>query len=128
MTLGWLFEDESSPGTEEALESLRDSEAFAPAIWPFEVANGIAVAERRRLCTLADAATFLHLLSSLPIRVEPPPTGRAVGALLSLARESGLSAYDAAYLELAMREGLPLASQDRRLRDAGRRMGVAAFK
>lgn len=128
MALSWFFEDESSPGADEALESLKDSEALVPAIWPFEIANSLAVAERRRRCTAADSASYLNLLSSLPIRVEAPPAGRALDTVLSVARESGLSAYDAAYLDLAMREGLALATQDRRLREAGRRMGVAAYR
>lgn len=126
--MSWLFEDESSPGADEALESLKDSEALVPAIWRFEIANSLAVAERRRRCTTADSASYLNLLSSLPIRVEAPPAGRALDTILSVARESSLSAYDAAYLELAMREGLPLATQDRRLREAARRVGIAAYR
>lgn len=99
-----------------------------PAIWPFEIANSLAVAERRRRCTPADSASFLRLLSSLPIRVEAPPTGRALDTVVSVARESGLSAYDAAYLELAMREGLALATQDQRLRKAAQRLGVGTYR
>jgi predicted nucleic acid-binding protein len=128
VAMSWFFEDEISSAGQEAFQALRDSEALVPAIWPFEIGNSLAVAERRRRCTPADSASFLRLLSSLPIRVEAAPTGRAMDTVLSVARESGLSAYDAAYLDLAMREGLPLSTHDKRLRDASQRLGVAPFR
>ena len=97
---------------------------MVPALWPLEVGNVLAVAERRRVLTGAEVVRFLGLLASLPILVDGPPHIPDLHLLLALAREHRLSAYDAAYLHLAMRERLPLASRDRRLRAAARAVGV----
>jgi len=127
VALSWGFEDETTPYTEAVLEALAECEAVVPAIWPLEVGNGILMAERRGRLSHADAVQFLTLLRQLPIRVEPEPPERMLGEILALAREQGLSTYDASYLDLAMRLGLPLATQDDQLREAAARCGVRVY-
>lgn len=124
VTLAWCFENEATPYTEAVLERLGDTEALVPAIWPLEVANVLLVGERRKRLTEADTAHFVELLATLPITVEEEGLTEALGPVLALAREQGLSANDASYLELAARRGLSLATQDRRLSLAATRVGV----
>ena len=90
-----------------------------------EVANILALAERKARITAARVAEFVNLIDGLPIEIDEDTTVRALKQVLDLARAARLTAYDARYLELAMRRGLPLASKDARLRDAAKRLGVA---
>jgi predicted nucleic acid-binding protein len=129
VTLAWCFPDESTAYTEGILDLLAaGAEATTPALWPFEVANALLMAERRKRITTAQVASVLQRIASLPLRVDPIHVDRAFGQILSSAREEKLTAYDAAYLELAMREDLPLASLDDQLRQAARSAGVALVR
>ncbi len=128
VALAWCFEDEANSYTEAVLEALAEGEALVPTVWPLEVGNGLLVAERRGRLTQADTVQFLALLQQLPIAVEPETPERMLGELLSLAREYRLSSYDASYLDLAMRRGLPLATQDKGLRQAAARCGVRVYQ
>jgi predicted nucleic acid-binding protein len=83
--------------------------------------------ERRKRSTQAKAAKWLRLLAALPIAVDTQTPGLAFAPILALARSHGLTAYDAAYLELAVRLGLPLAARDRRLEKAAQEVGVPLF-
>ena len=96
-----------------------------PALWPFEVANALASAQRRDRITAKGIDLFLEQLRQLPIHVERREALWLCKAAIALAREHSLSAYDAAYLELAKREGLPLATLDETLRRAAQLAGVA---
>lgn len=124
ITLAWLFEDERSEAADELLARLDTETAAVPSVWPLEVANVIAGAERRRRITAARRAEFVAQLETFAIMVDEETADRAFSRILDLARQQQLSAYDAAYLELAMRLGIPLASKDRELRDAAERVGV----
>lgn len=124
VAMAWCFEDQANAMTDRVLASLGEHEALAPSIWPLEVANVLLVAERQKVITEADSARFLNLLGALPILVEDVSFSRATGSILTTGRERNLSAYDAAYLDLAMRTGSALASRDRRLRSAARQAGV----
>ncbi len=124
VAMAWCFEDETNPYTEAVLQDLADAGAVVPSIWPLEVANVLLVAERRKKISKAQSRRFVELLQSLPIDVDEVSTARAWDGVLSLAREQYLSAYDAAYLELAMREGLPVATADNDLKKAAKRCGV----
>lgn len=124
VTLAWCFEDEATPFTDQVLDRLDGDSAFVPAIWPLEIANGLRSAERRGRLQPADSAHFTELLRALPIIVEGGSIDRAFSMVLDIARAYELTSYDASYLELAMREGLPLATQDRRLITAAGRAGV----
>jgi predicted nucleic acid-binding protein len=120
----WCFEDEEDDYAYKTLETLAEDPVVVPAVWPLEVANAILASERRGRLSAADTVRFLELLSGLPISVESVTMGHALDVVLDTARTYGLTSYDAAYLELAMRHGLPLATLDRRLADAAGRAGV----
>jgi predicted nucleic acid-binding protein len=124
IALAWHFEDEVSEYADRILDRLREDRAAAPSIWPSEVANALLVAERRGRLSPARVARAVELLLELPVSIHDTAADLALGPVLDLARTHGLSAYDAAYLELAMREGLPLATQDEALRAAAQRVGV----
>jgi predicted nucleic acid-binding protein len=95
-----------------------------PGLWWLEVANGLVMAERRRRIKSAESVAFVAMIEELPIIADEATGARALHETMSLAREHRLTAYDAAYLELAMRVGLPLATGDRSLRAAAERAGV----
>jgi len=124
VALAWCFPDESDPGAREVLRTLRTADALVPAIWPLEVANALLVAERSKRLAPPDATRFLALLEELPLRVDVPILSRALRETRALAKAYGLSSYDAAYLELAMREGVPLATLDEPLRKAARKAQI----
>lgn len=107
-----------------AFERLAVSEALAPILFFFEVRNALAVNERRGRATQQGSNEFLRRLVRLPIRFAPLPDD---DVLMALARKHRLTIYDAAYLELAVREGLPLATLDRALEKAAVAEGVALF-
>jgi predicted nucleic acid-binding protein len=125
VALAWCFVDEGSPEADAALGRLEREDAIAPAIWPLEVANGLRTAERRGRLDLADVPRIRDLLLSLPVEVEPVALTVALGEITEAARRLDLTAYDAAYLQLAARRGLPLATIDERLRRAATVAGVA---
>ena len=124
VALAWSFRDERNAYAHRVLRRLEDDPALVPAVWMLEVANGLLVADRRGRFTAADVAQVYGVLADLPIEWSDLTLDQALGPVLDLARVHGLSAYDAAYLELAMREGLPLATQDDALRGAAERAGV----
>ena len=124
IAMAWCFADEADAVADSVLDRLSEDTALVPSVWPLEVANVLLVAERRDRITAAHAARFLDLLSALPIVVDETTQARAWGPVRSLGREHGLSSYDAAYLELAMRAGVPLASRDSVLRSGAEACGV----
>lgn len=124
--LAWCFADEADAASEALLERLAGGDtAEVPAIWALEIANVLAAAERRHKLTAADVAEAVALYEPLAIHVDEDTSRRSLNEILGLARRTQLSSYDAAYLELAMRLGLPLATRDADLRAAARRAGVA---
>ena len=108
------------------LGALTQTTAVVPGLWLLELANALVVAERRGRMTAAETSRFLHLVQRLPVEVETMGF-EAIPEVLSLARAYGLSAYDAAYLALAMRRGLPVATLDDRLRGAAEKAGVGLY-
>lgn len=124
VTMSWCFEDETSPATESILDMLADGFALVPSLWSLEVANVLLAAERRKRLTEAQSVRFVELLRSLPITIDEDTSSRAFRETMLLAREHGLSSYDAAYVELALREGLPLATRDIHLKRAARKCGI----
>lgn len=124
VALAWCFEDESSAGADAVLDRLADGEAFVPDLWFLEVGNALLGAERRGRLGQAESTRLLELLRQLPIRVEETPSSRTWGEILGLARAHRLSTYDALYLDLAMRLGIPLATLDEDLRQAALRNGL----
>ncbi len=128
VALSWCFPDEAGDYTNGVLALLTQSDApaaaMAPAIWPLEVVNALLMGERKRRLTEAQTLQVIEYFESLDISVDEGGQERTFGVILSLAREYDLSSYDAAYLELAMRSGLPMATQDKKLAAAARRSGV----
>ena len=125
VALSWCFLDEQVTAADEALGRLVRDDAVAPSIWALEVANGLRTAERRGRLGLADLPRVRALLLALPVQVEVVELGAALGAVTEIARSLDLTAYDAAYLELAARRRIPLATVDERLRRAAVVAGVA---
>jgi predicted nucleic acid-binding protein len=125
VAVAWCFEDESAGLPEGVLDLLSaGTEVLTPAIWPFEVANALLMAERRKRIKVAQASAFLQRIAGLPISIDPIRPGTAFNQILSVARQNDLTEYDAAYVELALREALPLATLDEKLRRAATRVGV----
>ena len=127
VTMVWGFEDESDDYAAALLDKMPDLQAHVPSLWSLEVANALIVGERRGRMTPADAARFLAILGTFPIAVDNETAARAWTDTLHLARAHQLSAYDASYLELAIRHGLPLASLDGKLKAAATAVGVALY-
>ncbi|MCC7272575.1 MAG: type II toxin-antitoxin system VapC family toxin [Alphaproteobacteria bacterium] len=124
LALSWFFEDERSAGALALLHRVAAGGASVPGLWRLEVANGLQVAGRRGRLTISARNEAIAALRDLPISVDPETDLRAWDAILGLADRFGLTAYDAAYLELSLRLGLPLATRDQALTRACRSAGV----
>ena len=124
-TLPWCFADEATAATNAVLTRLRTGdEAIVPAHWPVEVANALLIAVRRQRISPDDAHQFLLDLEFLPNRVEATTKNLVRAGVFPVAEQYGLTVYDAAYLELAMRETTPLITLDNDLRKAAAASGV----
>lgn len=124
ITMAWLFEDETCKRSEEVLARFEAERALVPDLWLLEVANVLLVGERKKRVAEAQSRRFVSLLNDLPIEIAPPTAQDVFGDTLSLAREHGLSSYDAAYLDLAIRRGVALATLDKKLQQTAKRIGV----
>jgi predicted nucleic acid-binding protein len=125
VTAAWCFRNEASPETTALLDSLRHRKPVVPGLWHLETANMLLQAERRRRITEAESVVLTKFLSNLPIETDSDSERRAHGPILALARLHRLTAYDAAYLDVAQRRGLPLATRDQALEEAAKESGVA---
>ena len=124
VAIAWCFADEVTPESDAVLDRVKAEGARVPSLWHLEVANVLRQAERRGRISASDTSQRLEVLALLPINTDPETQSRAWGQILALARAHTLTVYDAAYLELAARLGLPLASKDRELLKAGQICGV----
>lgn len=124
VAISWCLVDENNDYANAILAIMPDCEAFVPGIWSLEIANVLLGAERRNRMTQEQSSEAIGLLQSLLIQVDTDTDANALGATLALGRQEGLASYDAAYLELALRLGLPLATLDTRLAEAARRCGL----
>ena len=124
--LPWVFGDEHSPSSDEAWEAMKLGKAsvHVPALWLWELTNTLVIGERRGRITLVQTAAFFRIVNQLPIRVAPTAMASLFDEIPRSMRTHALTAYDAAYLELAKRSRLPLATLDRELKEAARRDGV----
>ena len=130
VTMRWLLAAEKRADqvyAESVLSSLAQAQALVPDLWHLEVCNVSLGAERRGDITAGEVEAFLAHLEDLPVRVDPMSSAKAFSRTLGLARSYALSAYDAAYLELAIREHAPLATLDKSLRKAATRAGVPLY-
>lgn len=123
VTLSWFLVDEKAAAGPR--ERTTAEGAIAPVSWPLEIANGLLVGERRGRITAANRATAFEKLNSMPIELDGETAAHAWDAIYELAITHRLTIYDAVYLELARRRGLPLASLDRELRAAAEAAGIA---
>jgi predicted nucleic acid-binding protein len=123
----WCFQDQATPETDRLLDKVRDEGAVAPALWRLELANVLLQAEKRGRIAAQVVEQRLGLIAQLPISIDPETNSRAWREVLDLARSEGLTSYDAAYLELALRRRAPLMTLDRDLAAAAQRRGVEAF-
>jgi predicted nucleic acid-binding protein len=126
VTMAWCFTDEATPFTEtllSRLSSLTDS-AIVPALWLYEVVNVTGLAVRKGRITEDKASAFLDSLADLPIEIEDATQARLFTSVMALVGRHKLTAYDASYLELAIRHDLPIAALDNALTKAARESGV----
>lgn len=124
ITMAWLFVDEKVDLTEKILTRLTEEEAVVPSLWILEVVNVLLIGEKRKRISAAQSVRFLETLKSLPINIADEITLNHSELLISVARAHHLSAYDAAYLDLALRLGIPLATLDGNLMKAANKSGV----
>lgn len=127
VALAWVLPDESNPHADTLMGRLVAEGAIVPPIWPLEVGNVLLVALRQGRIRRAEIEPLVEGLSRLPIEVDVAATDHALGEVLVLAAQRGLTTYDAAYLELARRRQLPLATLDKRLKAACRAAKVATL-
>lgn len=124
VALTWAFEDEASPVTEAPFDQASRTGAVVPDLWHIEVSNVLVGAERRGRLASAKIAVFLEAIRALRLTTGRLTGARAFEEIRDLASREGLTAYDATYLDLATRRGLPLATRDRDLLQAARRRGI----
>ena len=128
VALAWCFPDEASDYADGVLVTLENQAAIVPSIWSVEVTNALRVGERRKRIHQPEVRRFVELLKGLDIVEDGQPFAETMSNILPLAREYVLSAYDAAYLDVAVRHGAPLATLDAALQEASRAVGVKIFK
>ena len=128
VALAWCFPDEASDYADSVLLALENETAIIPAIWAVEVANALLVGERRKRIRQPEIRRFVDLLKNLSVVEDRQPFADTVSNVLPLAREHNLSAYDAAYLDVAVRHEIPLASLDHALRKACTTAGIRIFR
>jgi predicted nucleic acid-binding protein len=127
VALTWCFEDVASSETDKLFERVRDEGAIVPGLWHLELSNVLLQAEKRGRINTGDVAIRLDLIAELPISVDQETTARAWREILTMARAEKLTMYDATYLELAVRRGLPLLTKDNALAEAAKRLGVVVL-
>ena len=127
VTMSWCFNDEARPETDELLDQLGTYGATVPSLWYWEVANVLNLGARRGRISSSDVAARLNFLGALPIAADTEGPTRAWRETLLLAQTHKLTVYDAAYLELANRLGLDLATTDVALRSGARALGITVI-
>jgi predicted nucleic acid-binding protein len=127
ITMSWCFPDEATKASSKIQDRLADETAIVPAHWFLEVTNVLAMAEKRKRITSEKSDEFIRLLKLFDLEVDDESPGRAFDQLLAFCRKYGLTSYDAAYLDLAARHQLPLASLDDDLRAAATKIGIKSI-
>jgi len=128
VVMTWCFQDQANPYADSILDRLTEATAYVPSIWPLEVVNVLLTAERKKYIGQADSIRFISLLLQLPIVVDYESPQKVMHDLIGLGRSHRLSSYDASYLDLAMRKGLPLATLDTNLQKAAKLVNVPLLK
>ena len=131
ITMRWLMETDKATDqkyAEDILKSLLDNDALVPNLWHLEVVNVLVNSEKRKEIDAGVIERFISQLDNLPIHVDPLTSHQSFTRTMALSRIYNLSSYDAAYLELAIREGLPIATLDKDLRKAAKKADVNIYK
>ena len=116
VALAWILPDEHSDAVDQIADRLENDFAVVPAVWPLEVLNALLTATRRARIGADDMQRLVSDLAALPIEVEQVDMAQMLEAVSALAQRHGMTSYDAAYVELAKRRGLPLATLDQKLK------------
>ena len=124
VVLSWFFEERQTPSALQILRRIENNVLLVPAIWWSELENGILMGERRGRKKPAESSEFLRLVRSLPIHTDSAPRHRLSDAIIDLGRRYHLTSYDAAYVELSIREKAPLATFDASIRKCAPSLGV----
>ena len=124
ITMSWCFQDETTDSSITLLESLDGISLHVPALWTLETANALASAHRRGRIDDDDLAATLLFLETLPLEIDDRTASSSLTDVLPLALAYELTAYDATYLELAMRIEAPLCTLDSGLHSAAKRAGI----
>lgn len=127
VTMAWCFSDEASKHSLSILELMEKAEAHVPNIWPLEVANILWFSEKKHRIDRVQSHRFRTLLNEMSIIVDKTTSELAMWEIFEMARDLDLTIYDTAYLELAVREKLPLATLDGAMQTAARRLGVTVL-
>lgn len=127
IALAWCFPDETSDYADGVLVALEGKTMLVPAVWGLEIANAVLVGERRKRVDQSEIKQFMILLEGLSLVQDSRQVASHISEVLPIARTYGLSAYDAAYLELSIRHNSPLATLDDKLQKAARQAGIRIF-
>lgn len=129
IVLAWCFPDENAALSQHVADEFKQGDtALAPSIWPHEVLNALLAGEQRKRISKELVQSFLDDLAALPVELEQIPAGTVFDRIQFLSRKHGLTAYDAAYLDLALESGLPLATLDEDLIRASKKAGVGLMR
>lgn len=124
LTMTWCFKEEATTLSQDAQLSLMENKAYVPSIWPLEVNNVLWVGIRTKKITAIQAGRFKYILNELPIVIDLKASDLRNEVILELAQKYKISCYDAAYLELSLRESLPIATLDKALAKAAKAAGI----
>ena len=128
VTMAWILRDDHmNDDADVILKMLEEKKAKVPTIWPLEVANVLCMAERQKKLTALEVSEFKEFLSELPIHIDHDTSLRTMGSIYLLAKTERLTVYDAAYLEIAIRENTPIATFDKELKNAAKKNGVTVL-
>lgn len=130
LTMTWCFSDQATALTKHVLDQLEYKRAIVPSLWFYEVGNVLLLAERKKKITPEGGKEFLQLLNNLPIFIAEPQlqNNEILHRVLGIGRKFSLSLYDATYLELAFRNKIALATLDKELITAAKRLGVSVLR
>lgn len=124
ITMAWCFADEANEHADKILGLLKKTKVLVPSVWPLEVINVLRVGERKKRINVSQSNNFISLINALPIEIDMGIDELANRKILEISREYSLSAYDAAYLELAIRKSIPFSSFDKILCTAAEKAGI----
>ena len=124
VVLAWLFEEDYTPEALEVLQRVEGDGMLVPPLWWYELENGILSGERRARRSAEESDSFLKLIYALPIQTDDAPQQQICDSIITIGRRFRLTAYDAAYLELAVRSRSPLATFDAAIRQSADKLGA----